>query len=70
MSSLPPVPSENPIDNTPLGKTVCLEVGVNNYIFSLFLIIWYVADTTLMAESEEELKSLLMQMKEETEKLA
>ena len=45
-------------------------MGVNNYIFSLFLIIWYVADTTLMAESEEELKSLLMQMKEETEKLA
>ena len=27
-------------------------------------------DTTLMAESEEELKSLLMKVKEETEKLA
>ena len=27
-------------------------------------------DTTLMAESEEELKSLLMKMKEESEKLA
>ena len=27
-------------------------------------------DTTLMAESEEELKSLLMQVKEESEKLA
>ena len=30
----------------------------------------YVGDTTLMAESEEELKSLLMKVKEESEKLA
>ena len=29
----------------------------------------YAADTTLMAESEEELKSLLMKVKEETEKI-
>ena len=29
---------------------------------------WYLDDTTLMAESEEELKSLLMRMKEESEK--
>ena len=29
----------------------------------------YVDDTTLMAESEEELKSLLMKMKEESEKV-
>ena len=29
----------------------------------------YAADTTLMAESEEELKSLLMKMKEESEKV-
>ena len=29
----------------------------------------YAGDTTLMAESEEELKSLLMKMKEESEKL-
>ena len=28
----------------------------------------YAGDTTLMAESEEELKSLLMKVKEETEK--
>ena len=28
----------------------------------------YAVDTTLMAESEEELKSLLMKVKEETEK--
>ena len=30
----------------------------------------YACDTTLMAESEEELKSLLMKVKEESEKLA
>ena len=30
----------------------------------------YVVDTTLMAESKEELKSLLMKVKEENEKLA
>ena len=30
----------------------------------------YPGDTTLMAESEEELKSLLMKVKEEGEKLA
>ena len=31
-------------------------------------ITWYAGDTTLMAESEEELKSLLMKVKEENEK--
>ena len=30
----------------------------------------YADDTTLMAESEEELKSLLMKVKEETEKVS
>ena len=30
--------------------------------------LWYVDDTTLMVESEEELKSLLMKVKEESEK--
>ena len=30
---------------------------------------WYVDDTTLMAESEEELKSLLMKVKEESVKV-
>ena len=35
--------------------------GVNN--------LRYADDTTLMAESEEELKSLLMKVKEESEKL-
>ena len=31
--------------------------------------LWYADDTTLMAESEEELKSLLMKVKEESEKI-
>ena len=31
--------------------------------------LWYVDDTTLRAESEEELKSLLMKVKEESEKV-
>ena len=31
--------------------------------------LWYADDITLMAESEEELKSLLMKMKEESEKV-
>ena len=31
--------------------------------------LWYADDTTLMAKSEEELKSLLMKMKEESEKV-
>ena len=30
---------------------------------------WYAGDTTLMAESEEELKSLLRKVKEESEKV-
>ena len=38
------------------------QAGINN--------LRYTDDTTLMAESEEELKSLLMKMKEETKKLA
>ena len=32
--------------------------------------LWYADDTTLMTESKEELKSLLMKVKEESEKLA
>ena len=31
--------------------------------------LWYADDTTLMAENEKELKSLLMQVKEEHEKV-
>ena len=32
--------------------------------------LWYIDDTTLMTESEEELKSLLMKVKEESKKVA
>ena len=39
----------------------CLVININN--------LRYADDTTLMAESEEELKSLLMKVKEESEKV-
>ena len=39
------------------------------YLYNLYNL-RYADDTTLMAESEEELKSLLMKVKEESEKLA
>ena len=32
--------------------------------------LWYAEETTVMAESKEELKNLLMRVKEESEKLA
>ena len=44
---------------TPLGKD-CIGYYINN--------LRYADDTTLMAESEEELNSLLMKVKEESEK--
>ena len=39
------------------------------YICFRFMEVWYADDTTLMAESEEELKSLLLKVKEESEKV-
>ena len=39
-------------------------------LLGIFNNLRYADDTTLMAESEEELKSLLMKVKEESEKLA
>ena len=39
---------------------MCIKGNINNFR--------YTDDTTLMAESEEELKSLLMKVKEESEK--
>ena len=43
-------------------KTAKRNININN--------LRYAGDTTLMAESEEELKSLLMKVKEESEKWA
>ena len=40
-----------------------------NSLYIYFNSLRYVDDTTLMAESEEELKSLLMKVKEESEKV-
>ena len=47
------------LDEAQLGIKIA-ESNINNFIYS--------DDTTLMAESEEELKSLLMKMKEKSEK--
>ena len=46
------------LDEAQLGIKIA-ESNINNFIYS--------DDTTLMAESEEELKSLLMKVKEESE---
>ena len=48
------------IDETQAGIEIA-RVNINN--------LRYADDTTLMAESEEELKSLLMEVKEESEKV-
>ena len=42
----------------------------NHFVWKYINNLRYADDTTLMAESEEELKSLLMKVKEESEKLA
>ena len=49
------------LDEAQVGMKIAGR-NINNLI--------YADDTTLMAESEEELKSLLMKVKEESEKLA
>ena len=49
------------LDETQAGINIARK-NINNFI--------YADDTTLMAESEEELKSLLMKVEEESEKLA
>jgi len=49
------------LDETQAGKKIA-ERNINN--------LRYADDTTFMAESEEELKSLLMKVKEKSEKLA
>ena len=48
------------MDETPVGIKIA-RTNINN--------LRYAGDTTLMADSEEELKSLLMKVKEESEKL-
>ena len=50
--------------NAGLGE---LQAGINIARRNIS-ILWYVDDSPLMAESKDELKSLLMRMKEESEK--
>ena len=50
--------------NSRLNTEVAIKIArrnINN--------LWYAADTTLIAESKEELRILLMEMKEESEKV-
>ena len=55
------------------GQVLCrLSLSWDLFVFlmiNLGLWVWYADDTTLMAESEEELKSLLMKVKEKSEKV-
>ena len=53
-----------------IGKGVCQGCILSPSLFNLYAeyIMRYTDDTTLMAESEEELKSFLMKVKEESEK--
>ena len=54
-----------------IGKGVHQSCILSPCLFNLYAqyIIRYADDSTLMAESEEELKSLLMKVKEESEKV-
>ena len=47
--------------------TICSDFGAPPN--KVFLVFRYAGDTTLMAESEEELKCLLMKVREESEKV-
>ena len=55
-----------------IGKAVCQGCILSPCLFARRNInnLRYADDTVLMAESEDELKSLLMKVKEESEKLA
>ena len=46
-----------------------LEITIHIVTNGIINNLWYADDTTLMAESKEELKSLLMKVKEESEKV-
>ena len=57
-------PPEHMIRNAGLDEA---QIGINTARRNINNL-WYADDTTLMAESKEELKSLLMEVKEESEK--
>ena len=45
-----------------------MDLEITIHVIIIINNLWYADDTTLMAESKEELKSLLMEVKEESEK--
>ena len=60
------VPVDEKVEVSRILSPFCVE---NNFIdLGVSNILRYADDTTLMAESEEELKSLLMKVNEESEK--
>ena len=64
----------HPVYLTYMQSTSCKMLGwmkhkLESRLLGEISIIRYAHDTTLMAESEEELKSLLMKVKEENEKV-
>ena len=52
-------------------ETIWMDLEIIIHIVTNAIInnLWYTDDTTLMAESKEELKSLLMKVREENEKI-
>jgi len=46
-----------------------MDLEITIHVIIIINNLWYADDTTLMAESKEELKSLLMEVKEESEKV-
>ena len=46
-----------------------MDLEITIHVIIIINNLWYADDTTLMAESKEELKSLLMKVKEESEKV-
>ena len=61
-------------ETTKFCKAIILQLKINKFLKKIagrnINNLRYGDDTTLMAESEEELKSLLMKVKEESKKLA
>ena len=58
------------MQSTSCEMSGCMKHKLESRLPGEISIIWYADDTTLMAESEEKLKSFLMKVKEKSEKVA